>query len=391
MSDTGTDEPPRGDQPQESEFLSPAALAERVAMLSTDGADVRGGDLPMWNRLNASRQQSWWWRLLSGLLVIVAWCGVLGLFAVALLRVVWHDGNVPLTWLNAFTMYVYLPAYVVLAFAAWTRRWWLATTSAAVVAFHLAWVVPDFRPAIPYVPPIVNPATEPATLRIFYANVLGTNQEFDAMFAEAERANADILVFAELHRPWVVYMRTSELLKRYPYGTNVLKRHYGDTNVFSRLPVTRQRVMYVAGRVPVSVDVAVGDQTVRLYLVHSPRPMLDTVAEYEDFWRQLTPLISAERGPTVLIGDFNATQHSKVYQDLEAGRMRSAHVDRGRGWVTTWPNGERPVPPIRIDQAMISPEVECVSIVEGEGRGSDHKPLILDLRIHSVVPKSDAG
>jgi hypothetical protein len=39
------------------------------------------------------------------------------------------------------------------------------------------------------------------------------------------------------------------------------------------------------------------------------------------------------------------------------------------------------VPPIRIDQAFLSPDVECLGIAEGVGRGSDHKPLILDLLI----------
>jgi endonuclease/exonuclease/phosphatase (EEP) superfamily protein YafD len=386
MSNTGTDELPRGDRSQESELLSPAALAERVAMLSVEGADVRGGDLPMWDRLPASQQRSWARRLFSGTVVGLSWCGVLGLLAVAASRLFWHDGNVPLTWLNAFTLYLYLPAYLVLALAAWTGRWWLATASAAVVAFHLAWVVPDFQPATPYVPPTANPVAEPESLRIFYANVLGSNTEFDAMLNEAKSSDPDVIALTELHRPWVRYLLSSEVLKAYPYGTNIQKRHYGDTNVFSRLPVSRQRVIYVAGRVVVVIDIPLGAQTVRLYLVHSPRPMFESMVEYVDFWKQMEPLLNTERGPVVVIGDFNATQHSEAYRRLTAGRLRSAHVDRGRGYATTWPNWKLPVPPIRIDQALLSPEVECISIVEGVGRGSDHKPLLLDVRVHSSVP-----
>jgi endonuclease/exonuclease/phosphatase (EEP) superfamily protein YafD len=70
-----------------------------------------------------------------------------------------------------------------------------------------------------------------------------------------------------------------------------------------------------------------------------------------------------------------------VYRQLTADRLRSAHDDRGRGWVSTWPNGQVWLPPVRIDQVFVSPEVECVRIVEGEGRGSDHKPVIVDVRI----------
>jgi endonuclease/exonuclease/phosphatase (EEP) superfamily protein YafD len=91
-----------------------------------------------------------------------------------------------------------------------------------------------------------------------------------------------------------------------------------------------------------------------------------------------------------VVGDFNATQHSRVYEQLMSGHFRSAHEDRGRGYATTWPNGLRPVPPIRIDQALMSPQVECVSIVEGTGLGSDHKPLILELRVHTPGPAGAA-
>ena len=93
------------------------------------------------------------------------------------------------------------------------------------------------------------------------------------------------------------------------------------------------------------------------------------------------PLIESQTGPLVVFGDFNATQHSKVYRELTSGRLRSAHRDRGRGYAVSWPNGKYPAPPIRIDQSLLSEEIECLQIREGEGRGSDHKPLIFDVRI----------
>jgi endonuclease/exonuclease/phosphatase (EEP) superfamily protein YafD len=99
----------------------------------------------------------------------------------------------------------------------------------------------------------------------------------------------------------------------------------------------------------------------------------------------MVPMLTAEPGPVVIVGDFNATQHSLVYKQLEEGGLRSAHEDRGRGYATTWPNGHRPVPPIRIDQAFLSPSVECLEIAEGQGAGSDHKPLILRVAVRSAT------
>jgi hypothetical protein len=106
----------------------------------------------------------------------------------------------------------------------------------------------------------------------------------------------------------------------------------------------------------------------------------------------MLPLLSGGQGPRVIVGDFNATQHSAVYELLTSGSLQSAHEAVGRGYATTWPNGRYWLPPIRIDHAFVSAEAECVSIAEGRGRGSDHRPLILDVRVRKPVPaRSSAG
>ena len=68
----------------------------------------------------------------------------LSLVAVALMRLFDHDGTHFFTWLNAFTRYVYLPAYACLAWAIWKRRWILALANIAIVGFHIALLAPDF-------------------------------------------------------------------------------------------------------------------------------------------------------------------------------------------------------------------------------------------------------
>ncbi len=385
MSETGADKR-AATPPADGEPRSPAELADRVAMLVDENRTFRGGRLPMWQRVGGSLPQTKW----SRLAVATAWCITLTLLLVALLRVAFHDATVPLVWLNAFTLYVYLPAYAVLVFAVWQGRWWLATASAAVVACHLAWVGPDFRPATPYVPPSASANEKPQSVRVFYANVLGDNREFKAMIDEAIGSNADVIVFAELHRPWYPELAKSEALKAYRYGTQLQHRHEGEVNVFSRLPIRRFQLIKSGNRTCVVADIAAGNATLRLFCLHSPRPIVDRASEYALFWQQMEPILAEQPGPLVVVGDFNATQHSLVYEQLTSGRLRSAHEDRGRGYATTWPNGLKPVPPIRIDQALLSPEVECVSIVEGVGPGSDHKPLILDLRVHSPGPAEAA-
>src|SRR6476620_1051789 len=82
--------------------------------------------------------------LFNRLLNWLVWLVTLSMVIVALMRVFDHDGAHFFIWLNAFTRYVYLPAYACLAWAVWKRRWALALLNIALVSFHIALLAPDF-------------------------------------------------------------------------------------------------------------------------------------------------------------------------------------------------------------------------------------------------------
>jgi endonuclease/exonuclease/phosphatase (EEP) superfamily protein YafD len=210
--------------------------------------------------------------------------------------------------------------------------------------------------------------------------VRAKNHEHDALLKEIEESQPDVVIVVEFSRHWYTAFKTSPILAPYVYGT-AAKSHQSSVNVFSRIPIASDTRAWVGDRAVETVEIPLGSRTLRVIGLHAVRPEFKRDFDYNDYWSEAIPMLFANKGPLVVIGDFNATEHSLVYQQLTAGRLRSAHDDRGRGWATTWPNGEWLLPPIRIDQAFLSPEVECVRIIEGMGRGSDHKPLILDVRL----------
>jgi endonuclease/exonuclease/phosphatase (EEP) superfamily protein YafD len=300
------------------------------------------------------------------------------------LRLFYHDGTHFLIWLNAFTRYVYLPAYACLAWAVWKRRWVLAVANVAFVSLHIALLAPDFMRDRRF-DSVADGATTGApstpTLRIFFANVRALNTEHAALLEEIQAANPDVIVLVEFSWLWHLAYHHSPVFAAYPYGGRMDNQQLGTVNVFSRIPLTSSKKDWFGGRELQTIEIPVGSKTLHIIGLHAPRPMRIRNDDYEGFWSRTIPTILAEKGPLVVVGDCNATQYSVVYQQLTADRLRSAHEDRGRGYATSWPNGQLWLPPIRIDQAFVSPEVECVDIKEGEGRGSDHKPLILDVKI----------
>ena len=82
--------------------------------------------------------------------------------------------------------------------------------------------------------------------------------------------------------------------------------------------------------------------------------------------------------PVLLVGDFNATVYHPRFDDLLDTGLTDAHSARGRGFTGTWPR-DQPFPPLlRIDHALSSKELVPVKATYGTGRGSDHRPIIVE-------------
>jgi endonuclease/exonuclease/phosphatase (EEP) superfamily protein YafD len=328
-------------------------------------------------RPSSSFRRAWWWSSYW-----VAWAIVIALVAVAALRLFRHDAAFPLVWLNSFARYIYLPAYACAAWAAWQRRWVLLAAGLSVVVCHLAWMAPDFIRDRRFDPPTSAAAADTSpTLRIFFANVAADNDQRESLLSEIAAANPDVIVLVEFAWPWHIAFKSSPIMAPYKFGSGWMQSHIGSVNVFSKLPLQMEKQDWISGRAVQTVELEMGGHSIRLIGLHAPRPIGTPKYNYRGYWDHLLPMLIAEQGPVVIVGDCNATEHSLVYKRLTAERLRSAHDDRGRGYAGTWPNGTLWLPPIRIDQAFLSPEIECVQIAEGVGLGSDHKPLILDVRL----------
>jgi len=88
-----------------------------------------------------------------------------------------------------------------------------------------------------------------------------------------------------------------------------------------------------------------------------------------------------ERIPVMLVGDFNMGQHNRFYKNLLNQGFYNLHQELGQGATITWPNGMNNAPPVRLDHAFISPELIGLSINEGTGLGSDHRPFVIDVAL----------
>jgi endonuclease/exonuclease/phosphatase (EEP) superfamily protein YafD len=295
--------------------------------------------------------------------------------ALAFVRIARLEDSEPVILLETFTPVVLLPAYVVLAMAAATRRRRLALVSALLALCHLVWVAPELRPARP---PSVD-ATAGPQLRLNDQNVLGSRNPTPARVGDAiRRARPDLVFLQEVTPGFLAKLRAGGALDPYPYSASPA----GDTAIFSTRPLRDvQRVgTGVSGSSQATVDV--GGRRLTLYTVHNPAPGYAPAEDWLRAFDELRRDLHAQDGPVVAAGDFNATWHHRPFRRLIAHGYREAHIDRGRGYARTWPVKGRLFGRvgglIRIDH-VLTRQVRAVRISEEDGNGSDHRALVADL------------
>ncbi|MDF3073246.1 MAG: Endonuclease/exonuclease/phosphatase [Alphaproteobacteria bacterium] len=89
-------------------------------------------------------------------------------------------------------------------------------------------------------------------------------------------------------------------------------------------------------------------------------------------------LAGAAREHVLIVGDLNVTPFSPVFNRFAALGLRDTGL--GQGWQPTWPSllGVAGIP---IDHALLSPGVDVRQYRRLDAMGSDHRPILMELRL----------
>jgi endonuclease/exonuclease/phosphatase (EEP) superfamily protein YafD len=281
--------------------------------------------------------------------------------------------------LNAYTFWLYLPAYVCAVIAITCRRVGLTIVSVLVVLCHLAWVVPTLRreQSVPAV------AAHAPHVRVVTANIRYDNDRADVLADQLGRLDADVMLLQEVTPQWWDTLVEHGVVDRYPGRARALRTDAGGEVILSRWPLHNVRRVD-AGIWPVqTADVTIAGTEVHLVNLH-PVPPFQSFSANQEMLRTIFPLLrrTLRTGePTIAAGDLNATQFNRVLHQLQGLGLRSLHEATGRPWATTWPNGHHKVPPIRLDHVLYNKRVVGLRAREGDGAGSDHRPVIGEVAI----------
>jgi endonuclease/exonuclease/phosphatase (EEP) superfamily protein YafD len=314
-------------------------------------------------------------RWVGRVLLAPVWLVVMGLLGLVAARVLAFDDRRIFMLADAYTLWIYLPAYAIVVAAVCFRFRTLAVAGAVVVVAQLAWVVPPVFDTVAAVPTM---ASVPR-LRVVSANLAFTN--FDhTLVRELSGYDADVLFLEEVTPAWWDAIVREGLLASYPEHAESIHNGASGIAVLSRLPLSDVHIANPEIQPIISATMTFQRLAVRLVAVHPVAP-IETFARNQDQQRAITAIVRRSARPRIVAGDFNSTMYNAWMQELTGLGLREAHEAVGRSFATTWPNGERHLPPIRIDHVLVDPPLIPTRAAEGRGQGSDHRPIIVDLAV----------
>jgi endonuclease/exonuclease/phosphatase (EEP) superfamily protein YafD len=312
----------------------------------------------------------------AALPIVASWLLTLPLLLIAWLRLVAPDATLELIVLNALTPWLYLPVWIGFGAGLYFRQRLLAACAGSVVVLHLLWLDPRGLVAAD----LVAPASSPR-LRVMSANVLMVNDDTEGIAAEVLQASPDLLLVQELTQDWAERFDAADVRGLFPHRVAVPRDDSFGIGLYARRPVAI-RELDLSGLPALRAELRLADRTLTVFNVHTlPPRSAEYVAIWNEMMETIVALIRREPGPVLLAGDLNVTRHHRWYRELVSLGLRDAHERRGRAWVSTWPNGRMPYPSLRLDHFLASAELEALDVREGQGRGSDHRPIIGDFSL----------
>jgi endonuclease/exonuclease/phosphatase (EEP) superfamily protein YafD len=227
----------------------------------------------------------------------------------------------------------------------------------------------------------VKPADPDNELRIFSANVLQDNQQYDTLLKQIRNTDPDIIFLLETNKAWANAMK--ELEKDYPHTLQEpLENTYG-LLFYSRLKLENAKVMHVVKKDLPSIEAVVllpSGQKVQLWGLHPEPPVpgesLYSTAKDKELMKVALKVKECKL-PCIVFGDLNDVAWSHT---TELFRKTSELLDprRGRGFYSTF-SAHHWFIRFPLDYIFCSKEFCLISMQRMPKNGSDHFATITHL------------
>ncbi len=286
------------------------------------------------------------------------------------------DGPTPIAQLLAFLPWFLVPGWLALLYSVLTRRVLLAMWAIAVLMATVGYTLP----AGPDAPDGAAQRTGKARFRVLTANVLlggGT----DALVETLRRERPQIVAVQECDRVCAEALYRRSMRKAYPYRHIIEAEGAAGSALLSVYPLRDETTVKGLLAMPGAVADVHGHD-VRVQVAHPMPPTPETLETWREELDRLRAY-GASRGdtPTIIAGDFNASQdHAAFREILETGMNDSARLT-GQSRTPTWPHTRLLPMGAQIDHVLVSDPMTAVEAQFLELEGTDHIAVLADVKL----------
>lgn len=218
-------------------------------------------------------------------------------------------------------------------------------------------------------------------MRLLVCNVEKYNRHYDSVIKTVTDSGADVAVLVETDTDWTENL--DALKQKYPYSMIRGRKDCLGMSVFSRFPLeaeplrTHQDNEVYSHTMKITAD----GKDFTLIAVHVQPPVsfwhfAHRSAGYQEVMEQ----VKSHPTPIIVTGDFNTSMWSPYYRKI----MRETGLENARqgfGVLQTWPTWVPAWMRIPLDYCLVSPGIQVADVKTGNKTGSDHLPLIVDLKL----------
>lgn len=315
-------------------------------------------------------------------LALVACIAVVGITAIALLstRFAWRFPWEILTHFQAQYCVIVLLLTVGLGLARRKRELLVGLACCAILS---AQILPWYLP-----PRSLLPQPE-ANLRLLVANINTQNRSHEQVLALIKKEQPDVAVFMEVDQVWVEQFNT--LSDPLPYSFGQPNPYNLGLMVYSKQPLIEPEIQFFGAEKNTSVvgQLAIAGKTISLIATHPLPPAKASFFHLRNRQlEQISQYIKTLSMPVVMVGDLNLSMWSPYYRRL-INRTGLKNARQGFGVLPTWPTRGTFIIPtaiaglfsIPLDHCLLSPELRVTNIRTDGDTGSDHRPVMVDLRV----------
>jgi endonuclease/exonuclease/phosphatase (EEP) superfamily protein YafD len=190
----------------------------------------------------------------------------------------------------------------------------------------------------------------------------------------------DVIVLLETTESWLEVGRN--ILVAYPHHVGLPMERGAGISVYSRLAIGKRDVVYPGdvGMPAILAEIRVGMQAVSLMAVHNVPPLpLSYLPRGVKQMEAVANIANASASPFILAGDLNTSMWGPTYRYL-IDKTELKNSREGFGIAGTFPEALAPVL-VPIDHVLVDEAWSVQGSTVGEAFGSDHLPLVVDLRL----------